>query len=36
MVTKTNTCKVTDLEFDGIGRRYEDFVNQGLCTLQDN
>ena len=24
MASKTNTCKVADLEFDGIGRRYED------------
>ena len=32
MVSKTDTCKVADLEFDGIGRRYEDFVHQGSCT----
>ena len=25
--------KVADLEFVGFGRRYEDFVHQGSCTL---
>ena len=34
MASKTNTCKVADLEFDGFGRRYVDFVHQGSCTLQ--
>ena len=33
MASKTNTCKVADLEFDGFGRRYEDFMHQGSCTL---
>ena len=26
--------KVADLEFDGIGRRYDDFVHQRSCTIQ--
>ena len=34
VVSKTNTCKVADLKFDDFGRRYEDFVHQGSCTLQ--
>ena len=34
MASKTNTCKVADLEFDGIGRRYEDFMHQGLRMLE--
>ena len=29
----TLTCKVADLEFDGFGKRYEDFMHQELCTL---
>ena len=36
MASKTNTCKVADLEFESIGRRYEDFVHQGSRTLQYN
>ena len=34
MVSETNTYKVADLEFDGIRRRYDDFVHQRSCTLQ--
>ena len=34
MASKTNTCKVTDLEFDGIGGRYEDFIKVKPQSLE--
>ena len=33
MTSKTNTCKVADLEFDSIGRRYEDLcIKDPVCS----